>query len=64
MSIHTLKGQCKINPQKTKFENQQSDDQRDFVTIFMFLLRLGAPYDTDIVMSYYIPDKLTEDEQS
>ena len=62
MSVHLLKGHCLINPQKVKYENQQNEDVKDYVTIFIYLLRLGAPFDSDIVMTYYVADKITDEE--
>ena len=29
----------------------------------MCLIRLGAPYDTDLVITLYVPDKVTDEDQ-
>ena len=56
-SVHLLKGVQKIIPNK----KQQGD--RDFVTMMMCLLRLNEPYDTDLLFTFNIPDKHTDEDE-
>tara|TARA_B110000285_G_C14860275_1_gene484223 strand:+ start:524 stop:685 length:162 start_codon:yes stop_codon:yes gene_type:complete len=53
--MHTLKGTQKIIP------NKKPQGDRDFVTLLMCLVRLNEPYNTDLLITFNIPDKHTED---
>ena len=56
-SVHLLKGTQKIIPNKKQYGD------RDFVTMWMCLLRLNEPYDTDLLFTFNIPDKHTDEEE-
>ena len=36
---------------------------RDFVTMLMALIRFNDPYDTDILITYNVPDKHSDDAE-
>ena len=57
-SMHTLKGTQKIIP------NKKPQGDRDFVTMLMCLVRLNEPYDTDLLITFNIPDKHTEEQEN
>ena len=62
--VHLLKGTAMVAPNKRKFQRgaEGGEQRRDFVTLLMCLVRLGEPYDTDLVLTLHVPDKLTEEE--
>ena len=43
--------------------NKKAQGDRDFVTFLMQLVRLGEPYNTDILITLNVPDKHTGDEK-
>ena len=51
-----MKGSQKIIP------NKRAQGERDFVTLLMCLIRLDAPYNTDLLLTLNVPDKHTDDE--
>ena len=55
-SIHILKGIHKVIPNKKQQAN------RDYVTVFMCLFRFNEPYDTDLLLTFNVPDKFTIEE--
>ena len=56
-SVHQLKGTQKIIPNKKQY------GERDFVTMLMCLVRLDSPYDTDLLFTFNVPDKHTDEEE-
>ena len=56
VSVQLLRGTQKIIP------NKRAQGERDFVTLLMCLIRLGAPYNTDLLLTLNVPDKHTDDE--
>ena len=56
ISVQYLRGTQKIIP------NKRAQGERDFVTLLMCLIRLGAPYNTDLLLTLNVPDKHTDDE--
>ena len=57
-SLHTLKGTQRIIP------NKKTNADRDFVTMLMCLIRLESPYNTDILITFNIPDKITDEDEN
>lgn len=43
--------------------NKKAQGDRDYVTMLMHLVRLGEPYNTDILMTLNVPDKHTGEEK-
>ena len=43
--------------------NKKQYGDRDFVTMLMCLVRLNAPYDTDLLFVFNVPDKHTDEEE-
>ena len=67
VSVHFLKGNAMIAPSKRKTggngdEDNQGDQNKDYVAMFMALIRLGDPYNTDIVITLNVPDKITDED--
>jgi len=56
-SVHLLTGTQKIVPNKKPY------GERDFVTMLMCLVRLDSPYDTDLLFTFNVPDKHTDEEE-
>ena len=63
VSVHLLKGTAMIAPNKKKYQDQNAETPRDFVTLLMCLIRLNEPYDTDLTITLNVPDKITDEEQ-
>ena len=57
-SLHTLKGTQRIIP------NKKTNVERDFVTMLMCLIRLEQPYTTDILITFNIPDKISDEDEN
>ena len=57
-TLHTLKGTQRIIP------NKKTNAERDFVTMLMCLIRLEQPYSTDILITFNIPDKISDEDES
>ena len=58
---HLLKGTMMVHPVKRKFPTPaQQAEPRESLTIMLFLLRINAPYDTDLLMTLNVPDKFSE----
>ena len=43
--------------------NKKAQGDRDFVMMLMCLIRLGEPFNTDILINLNVPDKHTDDEK-
>ena len=54
-SVHLLKGTQKIIP------NKRPQGERDFVTMLMCLVRLESAFDTDLLITFNVPDKHTDE---
>ena len=66
VSVHFLRGSAMIAPSKRKTgtadEANQGEQNKDYVAMLMALIRLGDPYDTDILLTLNVPDKITDEE--
>ena len=70
ISVHFLKGSALILPTKRKHGGaaeaggDQGEQSKDYVTMLMAMIRLGDPYDSDIVITLNVPDKITDEEMA
>ena len=51
-----LKGTQKVVP------NKKAQGESDFVTMLMCLIRIGEPFNTDLLITFNVPDKHTDEE--